>query len=301
MSSRWSEVASYLLASEASSEWSKTHTSYSSWLAGLATQVGRSEATLWRALAAGRYYNKLRAEFSLTGLDLPELGSRDLLASPESLELLEKISRAAPSEVFQEIAPKVVTAKIARSELRAYWENYRPVLKGLTARGKNVIAPRYDEDDIEMQSARVAANCVAGLIKHGSEWLGCANAYIYKAISTIDASALKLSCAFIPGTIVIYQLDDKLPIQVHGIQIANSPDKDPTLQRYKECGLGVDHLWVVTHSHKSSKFIGACSEVGIICSDQSRVNVIRPALKARENAAEKVAVLKGLLSHETLA
>jgi hypothetical protein len=66
---------------------------------------------------------------------LPALGDLDSKASPESLELVEKISRAAPPEKTAELVQKTLAGETTRRDLREVWRDYRPAVAG-SARGR---------------------------------------------------------------------------------------------------------------------------------------------------------------------
>lgn len=297
----WGELAQFLLATERSMSWGATHESFSSWLSDHAKALRRGEATLWRALAAGRYYNELRAEFAERGVALPELESPQLAASPESLELADKIARVAPAEVVQQITQKVVEGQISRRDLRSYWETYRPVLNGLTARGRNVPAPRFNPRSIDMLSSRLEADCMAGLIQHGSSWLGVTDAHIYKVIPVTESLAPRLSKRCVPDVIVLYQPNASQPLEIHGVEVAARPDEAATVRQYRGHGVGVDYFWIATPTETPSRIAGLCPEIGVLEADHNGVKVIRRAGPAKQSPSEVLSVARGLLAREVVA
>jgi len=94
---------------------------------------------LWRMLKAGQFYNQLRDErlaaTPAAEAAMPELAKLESPAGPESLELLEKISRAAPPERTRELVNKTLAGRTKREELRQAWLDYRPAISG-NARGR---------------------------------------------------------------------------------------------------------------------------------------------------------------------
>lgn len=281
--------------------WSATHPSFSSWVADLALSLKRSEATVWRALSAGRYYNELRAEFGARGVELPRLGSTQLAATPESLELADKISRVAPAELVQQITQKVVEGKISRRELRTYWETYRPVLKGLTARGRNVEAPRFNPRSIDMLSSRLDADCIAGLIQEGAAWLGVAKAHIYKVIPVSGSLGPRLGVQCMPDVIVLYQPSPKDPLQVHGIEAASRPDHNAVIRYYRMRGIGVDYFWIATPTETESRSADRSQEIGLLEANPKGVKVVRRAGPAKQDRDDALALIRGLLAREVVA
>lgn len=299
--SSWDHLAERLLQAEKTMSWSATHSSFSNWVTDLARSLNRSEATVWRALAAGRYYNVLRSEFSDRGIMLPELGSSQLVASPEGLELTDKISRVAPPEVVQQIKQKVVEGKVSRRELRAYWETYRPVLEGLTARGRNVAAPRFNPRNIAMIGRRLEADCIAGLIQEGSKWLGVVRAHIYKVIPIDNHIARRFGVQYAPDVIVLYQADTKHPLEVHGVEATSQPDTNAAARHYRLRGVGIDHFWIAAPTEMKSQLEASCPEIGILEADPNGVKVLRRAGVANQDLDEKLAILKVLLAREVVA
>lgn len=291
----WGELAAHLLDVEKSMRWGTTHASLSSWLADVARQMRRGEATLWRALAAGRYYNELRDALVAEGVRIPALGSPDVAASPESLELADKISRVAPAELVRSITLKVMQGTISRRELRAYWETYRPVLQGLTARGRNVTAPRFNPRSIEMISSRLEADCVAGLLKDGGAWLGTPNAPVYKVVHMSDGGP---EAGTVPDVIVLYRASRSSPLEIHGIEVTLRPDGNTFLRQYKRGGAGVDQLWLVMPTASAPAASKLPKEVGLLEADPNGVHVSRRASVAKQDAEALAKTLRSLLARE---
>src|SRR5688572_17578688 len=105
----------------------------------MAEKAGMHVSGLWRMLKAGQFYNQLReqqlAAMPAAEAALPELAKLESPAGPESFELLEKISRAAPPERMYEWVHKTLAGETKREELRQAWLDYRPALSG-NARGR---------------------------------------------------------------------------------------------------------------------------------------------------------------------
>jgi hypothetical protein len=169
---RWQKIAVLMIEVEQNELWQGAARSYTAWVRQLAARAGVHESNLWRALKAGTFYNEVRAqavqaqqavetqqerlEDAQSELQtgrrepiamlpampampvvaaLPALGDLDSKASPESLELVEKISRAAPPEKTAELVQKTLAGETTRRDLREVWRDYRPAVAG-TARGR---------------------------------------------------------------------------------------------------------------------------------------------------------------------
>lgn len=300
-SARWDDLAAYLLQTEIAESWRKTHASFSSWLADLAQSLGRSEATLWRALTAGRYYNTLRQVSKKRGIALPVLGAPQLMASPEAIELVAKIARAAPAEVARQITDRVVAGTISRRELRTYWETYRPVLDGRTARGRNVKAPRFNPHSIDMANSRLEADCIAGLIHAGGAWLGIEQPHLYKVIPFRERTSIWANVRPVPDVIVLHQRDSRQQLEVHGVEATARPDHNAVIRHYQSSGLGVDYLWIVTPSGKRMHKESPPQEIGLLEANPNGVRVIRPAGNAKQNHDKTSNLLRLLLTREIVA
>lgn len=160
---RWQKIAVLMIEVEEQSLWEGVAESYTAWVRNLATKAEVHESNLWRALKAGKFYNQVRDEAQLaqethlaqqealanaetelqTGQcdpivilpEMPALGDLESKTSPESFELIEKISRAAPPEKTAELVQRTLAGETTRRELRIAWQDYRPAVRG-TARGR---------------------------------------------------------------------------------------------------------------------------------------------------------------------
>ena len=136
---RWQRIAALLIEVEAQAVWQGAAASHTAWVQAVAEKAGVHVSGLWRMLKAGQFYNQLReqqlASTPAAEAALPELAKLESAAGPESFELLEKISRAAPPERTYEWVHKTLAGETKREELRQAWLDYRPALSG-NARGR---------------------------------------------------------------------------------------------------------------------------------------------------------------------
>lgn len=96
------------------------------WLKVMASQLGFQVSNLWRyrkAVISAREIWKDSGHSVEVAFDIPEG------VGPESIELAEKISRAAPSEIIKDVTERLYQNKITRSELRKIWQSIRHVVK----------------------------------------------------------------------------------------------------------------------------------------------------------------------------
>jgi hypothetical protein len=272
---RWGAGASELLRLEESGAWRKTHGSLSFYIGDLARKENKTKSLFWRLLAAGREYNALRAKLDPEGRVFPPLESPDIKASPESLELVNKISRVAPSSIAETVQKKAMSGEISRRELRNLWLAYRPVLGGQTARGR-VDAPRYDENDISMRRALREANSLALISKGGPRWLGVDTAYLYKVVYISSDAQLQSLYPAVPDAVVLFEETERSPLELHGVVAGYMVGNNPVIQRYLDDGTSVDYLWFVTPRNLSAQEIAKIPEdIGILHADQDTIQVIR--------------------------
>jgi len=95
------------------------------WLKSLACELNFGVSNLWR------YRKAAKSAIQLWGKDY-DIKTPTLIPEhmrPESIELVEKISRAAPSEVVSDVAMRLYNNQISRNELRRIWQSMRHVIK----------------------------------------------------------------------------------------------------------------------------------------------------------------------------
>jgi len=105
------------------------------WQNSFAKQLGIHPNNLWRYRKSAEKATEIWGfgKYKVKGpLDIPAH------VSPESIELLEKISRAAPTEIVSDLANRLYLDQVKRSELRKIWENIRHVIEK-----EDVKSPRY--------------------------------------------------------------------------------------------------------------------------------------------------------------
>jgi len=111
----WGEAAAELIRVETSGEWKDTNPTFSLYISDIARIVDKARPTFWRLLGAGHTYNALRTKFDPAGSYLPSLESVRSKPSPESLELVSKIERVAPSEILASVQRQLLEGRITRA------------------------------------------------------------------------------------------------------------------------------------------------------------------------------------------
>ena len=248
---KWGVLAEYLIEVEKRLQ-SYPKQSFSAFIRDYAKKSNRQPSSLWRLLAAGKYYQELRSSFQQMDTQIPDLSDSGLAASPESLELLNKISRVAPPNL-KELQHLTLLGAISRRDLRDLWITFRPVLAGRTARGRDVERPKYNRLDESMIEAHATAQILNSIRLDGPRWLGTEQSYIYKVLPTTGVSEFervkrkhKRVRQFFPDAFVIYVPSSGDQIQVHAISILLA-DKDlPNAVRSSIEMPKLDGFWFAT-------------------------------------------------------
>ena len=250
-------------------------------------------------MTAGRTYNALRAKFDRRGVRFPPLAEIDSRPASESLELVSKIERVAPPDVLQSIQRQVMEGQLARDELRALWESYKPVLGGMTKRGLGTPTPRYDERNVSMRENFAVAHLVALMVECGPGWLGIdGSAYLYRVMNTSASGFPTKLRARTPDVIVLFAETKESPLVIHGVEVggglaiarnlnARSPGSD---------SINVDFLWYASAGEENELPVSMIPDwVGILDFRKKSIEVVRHASGTRGGRLSKDHLLRMLL------
>jgi hypothetical protein len=301
--SKWGVLAAYLIEIERRSSELPGGQSMTSWINAYAEKSKRKASTLWRLLGAGKYYRELREELlESSGISLPELTDSALVATPESLELLNKTSRVAPTEIG-ELKLAVMQGRVSRRQLRDTWTTFRPVLQGRTARGRDVTAPSYNSGNEGMRIAREKAdvlNCIrkagSGWIpKEDSGWVSNGEAYIYKVIPTKGVPELDRIHDPFPDAFVIYSADTGSPVLIYSIVVLTSDDQ--MLRAGQIPSAQMDGLWIAANRDLvSAATHSEVSNLGVLLVKDEQVEVLRHVGTAKEWGSAGERAIRGLMT-----
>jgi hypothetical protein len=176
----WVQVSWVLNQVERTEYWRGHAHSFSEWLASTAPKIGVKERSLWRYLGAGRFYQKLRRILRDGNAPCPPLEKLSETVSPEKLEMLTKLERVVPKNMFEDVAERVLSGSATQSELRQIWNTYRPVLSGRTARGRGTAKPRLDPADAwQIETQREATALTTLMAAAPEQWTGIENPQFY--------------------------------------------------------------------------------------------------------------------------
>ena len=230
------------------------------------------DSSLWRYLTAGRYYQKLRETLQGRNIPCPPLEKLPETISPESLEILAKIERAAPKTLFEDVGERVLCGSVTRHELREIWKTYRPVLEGRTARGRGMTAPRInpgDERQLEMQKE---ATALTALMSAGPEWTEIKDAQFYYTIGDVPVPKTGLEKRAFDMLALVRETEDS-PMIMMGVQIK-------TMTKINSLAWYCDRLWLTLVAKAKIPEVAYVPEfVGILRADSGRLKVERPATK----------------------
>lgn len=299
----WVQIGLLLDQVEQSSYWQKTSGSFTEWLKALSPAIGLKEASLWRYLSATRYFEKLRTKLIASDVFIPPLHELSDKLSPENVEILSKLSRVTPIDVFQSLATQVVDGTITRAELRHTWQAYRPALEGKTARGKGVVAPIIDPKDPSKFDSIAEAQILTSLSAKGYKWAGITRPDRYELfINIFPEFPLGIPVKFSYDAVAAVRARKSDFLVLHGIVIKTGGPLDLS-DAAKELQVlqtaYCDFLWFAYHESTNKiaedtipKHIGLLIVTGDKTAD---VKIVRQAERAPESGLHAGELAKGLL------
>ena len=284
----WGIISSKLIEIKNGSELRQAGVSFASFLKQLAAERGKPQSTFWRLVKAGEVYAATRSSLDSQAREFPDLTSEEILATPESIEIVEKIRRAAPKEIANETAYKAMKGLISRSELRDLWETYRPILKHETAYGRLEPSRVFNENDPEMLKAQHRASRIAPVVLSKPDWLGLERyPYSYRVMNLPVRGQFKSSLS----AVAALAETPESQITLHGFWIGN--DSLPLEPEYKFRydadipAIAVDYIWFVSTTPPSpEESYSMPPDVGVVvCGTRvyvgGRANRLKPNVDAR--------------------
>ena len=258
------------------------------------------EASLWRYLTAVRYYKTLHQDLSRRGVSSPYPEELPDKVSPESIELLSKLVRVAPDDVFLSLAKQVLSGAIARAKLRQTWEVYRPILSGRTARGTSM-PPMINRDDPKQQNLAREAEILSALFNTDPEWTTYSPPDFYQLFTNVAPEVgYNTVSRFTFDVVAVVRMTPGSPLEFHGIEVQGEggriPDESLWLQRQPYC----DHLWLAIHQQTIGLDVqNLPSYVGLMVADERGFKIKRwgegsPKLGERNGELAKALLLKAL-------
>jgi hypothetical protein len=186
----WPAIGRLLHEAERAGTWRGSAENFTAWMREVAGPAcGLKETAIWRYLRAFRVYERLRADLLERGATLPAPEKLQTLISPEGLELLDKLTRVAPPEVTDPMAVRLAAGTLARKELRAVWEDYRPALLGRTAQGRGVPVPKVDARNPQAEAALMRGRLLSLLRRGAPAWAGAGAPDVYAVFANVQVPA----------------------------------------------------------------------------------------------------------------
>lgn len=262
---RWQRMATLIMHVDQHQLWRQRTETFSGWVHLMAARVGVKSSHLWRCLKAGRYYEALQRQAQSEGRPtLPNLEA--ITASPESLELCEKIARVASDRVTRVLVDRAVSGDVTRKELRQLWELYRPATLGQTARGRGA-TPLVDHGVDSTRDAHMRTETISKLRIAAGEWLGQGLGIEHHRIWThVNVPMPPPTLHAVPGghqqpdrvpprrpeqsvyrafdAVVLVHTKDQLFPQLHGFMIHTGIGTPISDGEYADFSAYVDHMWV---------------------------------------------------------
>jgi hypothetical protein len=286
----WGNLFLLLEAIEDSDYWLVEASSFTRWLGNNSRRLHTKPVMLWRNLAAGRFVRQISRRSQDMGIVIPSLEEMPDTVSPENVEILSKLARVMPEDIFVEYARKVFAGQIKRSELRRVWETYRPVLGGKTGRGRGVTLPRLNKEDPEQYRSMMEAATLDAFQTGGSAWTGI-QPEIYKVF--VHPPGLDLFAA------VVLVKHRNCPLQFHGVRFLRSGSIS---ESFEGALAYCDYLWVFGHAEPSAVPVRVSVDslkvpdgIGILDARDGEVLVIRPAGAVRGSGGKRLDLASALL------
>lgn len=287
---RWWQIGCLLAQIEDTRYWlegEESARSFTHWMQKHTGEFPGKRASLWRYMTSARYYKALCTEIwerGIKGINCPKFEVLPKNVGPEALEVLSKISRVAPDDVFYPLVNKFLSGEVTREELREVWETFRPALAGRTARGRGDV-PKIDEND-SSQSRMVMEARVATILKSDPQWFRShgqskqsSMKEVFPRVCVRDSTRLILRKDVEIDVVIVVKEKGDSPMHFHGVVVADSFSSD-VVRRLRECSVFCDSTWVVVPDgtgvfkqfHKNQ-----LGSVGIMVTDGERIKVEKPA------------------------
>lgn len=292
----WAETGRLLGSVELHGMWREEAGSFTEWLKQFAVRIGKKESSLWRYLTAGRYYIELRKQMLARNIQCPTLQNLPDRISPENLELLSKLERAAPPDVIQDLSERVVAGVATRAELRDAWIIFRPILAGQTARGR-LTPPRFDPADLSQRHSLMEATIFRALSDKNETWLDHSQSDFYELFTHL---ALPLhnqrKRVIVFDAVVATGRKSNGQLIFHGIEVVGANVQGISAEvemLMKYC----DFMWVATHE-KFLDGLRASIPQGtgiLVINDAGSIQVVLPAGRGSESGVNSFELAKMLL------
>lgn len=250
----WPKVGRLLHEAETQGAWRGGAENFTAWMREVAAPAcGLKETSVWRYLRAFRIYERLRADFAARGTELPPPEQLQAAVGPESLELLDKLTRAAPRDVTDPVVRRLLAGSVERKEIRTLWYDYRPALLGRTARGRGVRPPKVDVRSPQAEVSLTKAHVLSLLRLGGAGWVSASEADRYVVFPNVQLPAVRVApgqpCPMVDAVVLVVPKPGAPP-EFHGIFVCASATSGPAFDGWTSLVPYFTRLWVVSASRE---------------------------------------------------
>lgn len=285
----WRILARIILECEEQKLWKGQANSFSAWLKWFAGQLGVHIANLWRfrraANAAFVFWGGGGQRRINSLMDIPDG------VSPESIEILEKISRAAPSYVVGKLASRLFEKQVTMKELRLLWNKFRPALEG-DARGRNKLAPKLPRGDERRKNVLFHNLVVEPLEGMNLMDIGYEPGSHIQVLSKV----FEPECGSEIDVVFIVQSNNGL-IDIHGVQIVTGRSDVRPAQLNNITAL-CDFTWAaLPFAPNPDEYNNFSENVGLMYVGDMRTDVLRMPTKSGKGISDQMAraIIKRLM------
>jgi len=291
----WGQIGHLLNKVEQSGYWRNDAHSFTEWVTAQSKAFGLKKGTFFRCLTAGRYYEVLRKKLVNEKNNVPLLDKLPDSVSPENLELLSKLERVTPPDLFQDLARKTLSSTITRTELRTIWQAYRPILAGRTAQGRGVSAPQFNPADRRQYASLLEAQVLTALTSRSTGWSGIKSPALYEVFMEVTPEFKQQShYAFAFDAIVLIRDNPASPIIVHGIEVTSGFALGIT-SKLNDRAPFCDRLWIAVHEEAKIQQKEVPDYVGILRLSNQELHVERPTQSCAVSGTRTEELIIGLL------
>jgi hypothetical protein len=292
----WTKIALIVLEVEENAIWETSHRSFTEWLVSFGESIGLKEGSLWRYYRAGKYYQELKPLLSKNQIPNPLLNELPTKVSAENLEILGKLERVMPNEVFIKLAGQVISATITRDALREAWLIYRSVLDGRTARGMGMPIPRIDLKDQIQHNQLLEAHVFKAVTQSKGSWLQSPKPHFFELLrgdlARLPISESKTSTI---DAIAVVQMNANDPIELHGIEIKSSNSPEFKYENLKKISPYFDFVWVTFHDYNPKLGVKSIpKEFGLLELNDHEITAIKAAVHCESSVEAQLSLVKNL-------
>ena len=287
-----------MIKTDVSESWKQTHRSFTSWVKDFSTSIGLKEGIVWRYFTAGKYFQELRMLLNEHGLSTPTLIKLSPKVSPENLEILSKLERAAPIESIIELANKVLDSQITRNELKKHWAVYRPLLQGKTARGLGVTNPKLNPSSPQQMHDLAHAEIAKALLFSKGKWTGWNTPSLFRLFFDVTPDHGPAEEYVVFDAVAVVKRDEMSPVEIHGIEIRTSAvvfglSKHGLMEKQKPY---CDYLWIaINNKEPLSHDDRIPKNVGVITVSNGIIEIVSAPKELNVRSSQSLDLAKGLL------